>query len=373
MQVLREGDVVYVGHYGISGMGTSIIDVSDPLSPRLAAQWPAPPGTHTHKVQIADGLLLVNEEAFRGETWTAGMSVYTLSDPLAPRRIGHWDSGGLGVHRIVWTGGRYAHASATPPGRRDQIWVVIDMSDPERPVEAASFALAADPPEGKRYAAHHALLDGDTAYLSYTAAGMVVLDVSDMTSPRQVARIDWPAAHAHTCLPLPGRDLVAVADEQARDGPGPSSPSGPARFARKRPLPAETHLIRVVDVTDRAAPQVVGICPEPVGDFAQRPLRFGPHNLHENQKGSYRSARLIFATYFNAGLRVYDLADPEHPVEVAHWLPEAPRGQPSPQVNDLFVEADGRVWLTDRLAGGLYLVEPDDRVRELMGACALPA
>jgi hypothetical protein len=60
MQVLREGNAVYVGHYGISGMGTSILDASDPAELRLVEQWPAPPGTHTHKVQVADGLLLVN-------------------------------------------------------------------------------------------------------------------------------------------------------------------------------------------------------------------------------------------------------------------------------------------------------------------------
>src|SRR5690606_29868532 len=30
MQVLREGDVLYVGHHGPSGAGTSILDASDP-------------------------------------------------------------------------------------------------------------------------------------------------------------------------------------------------------------------------------------------------------------------------------------------------------------------------------------------------------
>jgi len=55
MQVLREGDALYVGHYGKSGMGTTILDVSDPARPTIVEQWPAPSGTHTHKVQVADG------------------------------------------------------------------------------------------------------------------------------------------------------------------------------------------------------------------------------------------------------------------------------------------------------------------------------
>ena len=34
MQVLREGDALYVGHTATSGMGTSILDVSRPGPPR---------------------------------------------------------------------------------------------------------------------------------------------------------------------------------------------------------------------------------------------------------------------------------------------------------------------------------------------------
>ena len=349
MQVLREGDALYVGHFGPSGMGTSVLDVSDPAAPRLVRQWPAPPGTHTHKVQVADGLLLVNEEQFRGGAGhRAGLAVYDLEDPFDPRPAGRLETGGLGVHRIVWTGGRYAHASATPEGSTDRIWLVIDLDDPSRPAEAARFELAEPSPPGKRYAAHHALLDGDTAYLGYGDAGMVVLDVADLTRPRQLARLEWDGGDTHTCLPLPGRKLVAVTDEQVVDGD------------------AEPRLVRVLDVADRAAPRVVGTCPEPPREHAA--LRYGPHNLHENRPGSYRSERLVLATYFSAGLAVYDLADPAAPRLAAHWQPETPPGQAAPQTNDLFVEASGLVWLTDRVGGGLYALEPEPEFAGFLSA-----
>ena len=64
MQVMRHGDTLYVGHAGTTGAGTSILDVSAPDRPELVTQWDAPANTHTHKVQIADGLLLVNHERF---------------------------------------------------------------------------------------------------------------------------------------------------------------------------------------------------------------------------------------------------------------------------------------------------------------------
>ena len=356
MQVMRHGDALYVGHFGITGMGTSILDVADHAHPRLVDQWLAPPGSHTHKVQVAEGLLLVNQEQFRGgDPFTAGMLVFDVHDPLAPRRIGRFDSGGAGVHRIVWTGGRYAHASVTPDGFADRIWMVIDMSDPQRPVEAARFVLDEPEPAGARYAAHHALIDGEVAYLGYCDAGMVVLDVADFAQPRQIARLTWePGGETHTCLPLPGRKLVVATDEQLKDGPG-----------------SPTRLVHVIDVADPSRPRVLGACPEPEGDFRDRPLRFGPHNLHENRAGSYCSERVVFVTYFNAGVRVYDLEDPENPVEVAHWLPETPAGQDAPQLNDIFVEESGLVWATDRIGGGLYALEPDGELASLMYTAAV--
>jgi len=345
MQVLREGDALYVGHYGKSGMGTTILDVSDPARPTIVEQWPAPSGTHTHKVQVADGLLLVNEERFqKSDSWTAGFVVYDVREPLAPKRIGRFAGDGEGVHRIVWTGGRYAHASFTPEGHADRIWGVFDLSDPAAPHEATRWQLDEEQPAGKRYAAHHALLEGDTAYLGYGDAGLVALDVNDITAPRKLWRLGWDGGGTHTCLPLRGRGLVVVTDEQMTDGP-----HAPERF------------VRVVDVNER---RVVSMLPSPAGDFSGQPSRFGPHNLHENRAGSYQSDELVFVTYFNAGLRVYDLRDPERPEEVASWVPD----QEAPQSNDLYVEDGGRVWVTDRFTGGLYCLEPEPELAELMRA-----
>jgi hypothetical protein len=363
MQVLREGDALYVGHFGPSGAGTSILDASDPTELRLVRQWMAPSGSHTHKVQVADGLLLVNHEQFRGgDPYSAGMAVYDLADPFDPQQVGWFDSTGKGVHRIVWTGGRYAYVSAIPDGMNDRIWVVVDMSDPRHPVEAGRWwwpgqYAGEEPtwPEGKRFAAHHALVDGERAYLGYGDAGLVVLDITDVAKPAQLANLTWEhVGDTHTCLPLPGRDLLVVTDEVVTEGRA-----------------GEPHDIRVVDVADPADPRVLSVCPAPPHEFYDHGLRFGPHNLHENRPGSYRSASLVFSTWFNGGLRVYDLRDPEHPVEVAHWVPETPHGQAAPQINDLFVGAEHDIWVTDRVNGGVYALEPDERLDALMTELAL--
>jgi hypothetical protein len=365
MQVMRAGDAVYVGHFGPSGMGTSVLDASDPGDLRLVRQWKAPHGSHTHKVQVADGLLLVNHEQFRGgDPYSAGMAVYDLADHFDPQQIGWFDSTGKGVHRIVWTGGRYAYVSAIPEGFDDRIWVIVDLADPRNPVEAgrwwwpgqwAGGGERLDVPEGKRYAAHHALVDGDRAYLGYGDAGMVVLDISDPAKPLALSTLNWaPGGDTHTCLPLAGRDLLVVTDEVVTEGRS-----------------GEPHLVRIVDVSDDTAPRVVGTCPPPPDEFYDRGLRFGPHNLHENRPGTYRSADLVFCTYFNAGLRVYDVSDAAHPVEVAHWVPETPPGQQAAQINDVFVGADLDIWVTDRVNGGVYRLAADDDLTERMRKAAL--
>ncbi|HEY3685198.1 MAG TPA: hypothetical protein VGL93_19360 [Streptosporangiaceae bacterium] len=361
MQVLRHGDALYVGHAGTSGAGTSILDVADPRTPRLVRQWPAPPRTHTHKVQAAGGLLLVNEEQFPlgGEPDDGehrGVAVYGLADPFAPRRLGTWRCGGRGAHRIVHTGGRYAYLSATPAGFTDRIWVVLDLADPAAPTEAARWWWPGQGPGetpawpgGERYAAHHALLDGTRAYLGYGDANLVVLDVADPARPRRIGGAAWYGGDTHTCLPLTPRPLLVCADEQVRPEPG-----------------APERRIRVLDVTDPGTPRVVAVCPAPDAAYACDGMRFGPHNLHENRPGTYRSDSLVFATYFSAGLRVYDLADPARPAEVAHWVPEPPAGQRAAQLNDLLVEENGLIWVTDRVGGGVYALEPEPGLSRLM-------
>ena len=358
MQVQRQGDALYVGHFGPSGMGTSILDVSDVTEPRMVRQWRAPEGTHTHKVQVADGLLLVNHEFFRGgDTWSEGLAVYDLTDPFDPQQIGWWSTGNRGVHRIVWMGGRYAYLSAIPEGFTDRIWVIVDLEDPARPQEAGRWWWPGQHeseertwPEGERYAAHHAMIDGDRAYLGYNDAGMVILDISDRTRPTPISFLTWDGVgDTHTCLPMPGRDLLVVTDEEIHNG-----------------LERGVRQIRTVDISDERNPKVLTAIEPPTGDFATRGLRFGPHNLHENRPGSYRSAEIVFATYFNAGVRVYDVADPTHPVELGSYIPALPDGQEDIQSNDIFVAEDGLVYLTDRAGAGIDILEPDDTLRTRM-------
>lgn len=42
--------------------GASIVEIADPAHPRLLARLEMPPGTHSHKVRVDNGLMLVIRE-----------------------------------------------------------------------------------------------------------------------------------------------------------------------------------------------------------------------------------------------------------------------------------------------------------------------
>ncbi len=342
MQVVGARGYVYIGELAPGG-GTQIVDVRDPRHPRHAGYLEGYPGSYSPKVQIGEDRLLVNYEARNGEAAFVGLGVWDISTPDRPARLGQLSTGGKGVHRMWYTGGRYAYASLIPEGLARRIFAIIDLDDPASPVEVARWRPELSEPEGLNYGLHHPIVANDIAFMGWWDYGVLVADVSNVRQPRQIGSVSgWAAqggGHTHTALPLVERKLLVVTDE-AGDLAGEET--------RK--------FIRIFDIQDVTAPKLLATCPAPEGDFGRNGVRFGPHNLHENRPGSFISERLVFATYFGAGLRVYDVSTPEKPAEVAHFVPDpAPEGYVP--INDLFVDASGLIYLTDRRAGDLYIVE----------------
>jgi hypothetical protein len=87
--------------------------------------------------------------------------------------------------------------------------------------------------------------------------------------------------------------------------------------------------------------------------------------VHENRPGSFQSSEIIFATYQNAGVRVYDIRNPYQPAEVAACVPPAPKKLLDPRPNrpvvlhsaDVFVDKNGIAYCTDWSGAGLYIME----------------
>ena len=99
----------------------------------------------------------------------------------------------------------------------------------------------------------------------------------------------------------------------------------------------------------------------PPETFIKRGGRYGAHNLHENLPGpcSWRSDHIVLGTFFNGGVRAFDVSNPLQPREIAYFVPGTPRLAPkgSSQVNDVFVDDRGIVYAVDRFGGGVYVLE----------------
>ena len=382
VQVMVNKGHAYVSHP--FSAGATVIDVRDPRKPKTVAFLPVHPKSWSLHLQTFGDLLLVVEEfnfysvyfresdyygrsidnwtssmfGKRGEDFSAGLRVYDISNPAAPKAIGFMDVEGLGLHRVWWIGGRYAYASAFLDGYTDHILISIDMQDPAHPREAGRWWLPGmwkaggeEPTWKNRVALHHAVVRDDVAYGSWRDGGVTLLDVRDPASPKLIAHRNWCppfAGGTHSALPLHDRDLLVVADEAVAD-------------ISVEPM-KHTWML---DIRAPENPVTIATVPIPSDqDYVAKGGHFGPHNLWENRPDAYESSETIFATYQNAGLRVYDIRNPFRPEEIGYFVPPNPTRMmdPRPDIKkvlhsvDVYVQPDGRLYMTDFNAG-LYIMQ----------------
>lgn len=350
------------------------LDVTDPRNPRMVVQTALPqPFMRSNSLELTGNILAVAYQCQRRGQQPAGFELFDISKPEEPRSISFFDCSGphsRGVHQLWFCDGEYVHLAAGAPDFQprnpldDQCYRIIDVRNPSKPQEVGRWWLPgvregdAEPPPTR----HQGMADSgfrahntnvypqrpDRCYLGYLDAGMFIMDIADKARPRVVSRWDNSPPYmgfTHTVLPLFDRGLLVVSDESVMDN------------AEDWPK-----LVWIVDARDETNPVPISTCPmPPVRDFAGRGGRFGAHNLHENVPlpTSWSSDQVVVGTFFNGGLRAFDIADPYAPKEIGHFIPEAPNGSPvgSIQLNDVFIDERGIVYAVDRWVGGLYVLE----------------
>jgi len=388
VQLMVNKGFAVIGH--MFSQGFSVVDVRDPRRPKPVSYVAAPANTWNIHLQSHEDLLLVVNARdmfaapeFQDETqyykgalgkkvgtaggaptaardWTAGMAVYDIADPAAPRQIGFMPVDGGGLHRIWYTGGRWAYVSALLDGFTDYIFMTVDMADPTRPREAGRYWLPGmnvaagetpDWPPERRNGLHHAIVHGDTAYGAWRDAGLVMIDVADRAAPKLITHRNWSPPYGggtHNCLPLPDRELLVVLDEAVLDNCADG-----------------LKYIWMFDIREPTNPISIATFPTPAeADYVNKGAHFGPHNIYENRPDGLVSSHTIFATYQNAGVRVFDISDAYRPKEIAVFVPPAPErlidrrpGRPKViQSCDVWVSADGLVYAND-YNSGLFILE----------------
>lgn len=184
------GDHAYVVDSGTNNL--VVLDVSDPTDVRKVAEWGTPvrPGKYLNDVTVQDGL------AYLGY-WDDGLVVLDVGrgidggSPEEPELVSQFR------YRTEWRGSRYGNthyalpytnragnryvfvgdeiippnADLEQPVPTGGILHVLDFSDPERPLEVASYEVPG-------HGVHYFDVADDTLYLAAYGGGVRALDVS---------------------------------------------------------------------------------------------------------------------------------------------------------------------------------------------------
>ncbi len=406
-QVYVAGKYAYVGHItNKEGLGTSILDVSDPKKPKLLSQIPVgDPGSHSHKARVIGDIMIVNveqnmtpigrkadelpklrtqlrealgrdashkelaeklgvkesdipavEAAEKASYNQGGFKIYDVSDRTKPKLITHHKTHGRGVHRFDMDA-TYAYISTEMPGYIGNILVIYDIRNPAKPEEVSRWWLpgqhlaGGERPAwpGRQHRLHHTLRVGNRLYAGCWHGGVRIVDVSDIRRPTTVGAYNYhppfpEPSHTFMALPKPldGKQIAIAIDEE-------DHAHSAEEMAKRRGRPHGC--LWVFDIGD-----VKNIKPLSIYEVSEldspwsraAPGRFGAHQFQEHMKGG---DTLVYCAWFAGGLRIVDIADPAAPEEVGYYIPEPAPGKAAPQSNDVDVDERGLIYLGDRYAG----------------------
>lgn len=377
---------LFTGQFWESGW--SVVDVTNPAKPEVVRFIEGPPNTWTLQMELHGNIMITSLEKIfpnfggNNEPFTEGVYIWDISNPLNPKRLGHYQTGGNGTHRNFYNGGKYMHLAAGMPGYKGNIYVIVDISDPENPVEVSRWWVPGQKdtetehhyvdekhPDEKATTSHHPYhifcgsdhevsLHGppyvvdNLAFLPYGAAGMVVLDISDIKNPKQVSRLDFsPPFHdrfgVHGALPILEKGIAFVNSEDVSYGKG-----------------ALAHA-SIVDIKDIENPKLISLFPQPLTEkgtsYREEKGWSGPHNFNHllHNADVQPQGDLFYMTWFNAGLRVYDVSDVNVPKEIGYFIPpkptkrfgRMPEDELVVQTEDVLVDRRGYIYITDKNMG----------------------
>jgi hypothetical protein len=377
IQMAKDGRrIIWLAHESAPKNFTAV-DVSDPRSPKIVVQTDLPePHMRSNSLELTGDVMAVAYQTRKAGQKPAGFELFDIAVPESPRSIAYVDASGpgsRGVHQLWFCDGEFVHMSAGAPDFTpthpldDQFYRVFDVRELSRPAEVGRWWLPGtregddEPPPLRHrpplldsgFRAHNTNVypqRGDRCYLGYIDAGMFVLDISDKAHPKPICHWDNSPPYTgftHTVVPMFARNLLIVTDESTVDA------------AVDWPK-----LVWILDARDEARPVPIATCPMPPPDtYNNRGGRYGAHNIHENTPSpcAWHSEDIVIGTFFNGGLRAYDIRNPYQPREIGAFVPPAPARSPvgSVQLNDCFVDERKIVYTVDRFSGGLYILEMD--------------
>ena len=142
--------ILYMAHESAPKDITGV-DVTDIANPKVIVQTDLDyPHLRSNSLSIVGDTMLVAYQSQQPGQPGVGMGVYDVSNVEEPRRIGFLDTSGpysRGCHVLWWVDGPYAHLSTgaadfQPRDQKDdQLYMIVDVSNPSNPKEAGRWWL----------------------------------------------------------------------------------------------------------------------------------------------------------------------------------------------------------------------------------------
>ena len=284
-----------------------------------------------------------------------GIRNYDVTDPTKPNLLQEYNTAekGNGTHHNFYDGGKYAYLDC---GWDDSLrlenhqrpWsnalMIVDMSDPANVQEVSRWWVPGqkygEEEEYKKYrfagdhtswTGNHGAIsvpkrveDGGTAgYGGFGAFGFYVMDLSDIKHPKPYGHIQYEfdtfgTTPFHTCYPV----IADAAHPQLQNK------VVAVHEAVEADCRENYHTPYMMDVADPRNPKIIGFFPRPAApldapytDFCFARGRFGSHNTQCWLAPGTSNPAIVVVTWFNAGVRVFDISDPSAPKEVAWFVP----------------------------------------------------
>ena len=111
----------------------------------------------------------------------------------------------------------------------------------------------------------------------------------------------------------------------------------------------------------------------PRGNYCTRGARFGVHSSEENFNNPLYG-KLTAIAYFTGGVRIWDIREPQAPVEVAFYVPES-NANTNPDgymTNNVEIDDRGFIYVVDRNGAGFDILQLTGKALDIAFPAARP-
>jgi hypothetical protein len=377
----------YVGGYNSPPImfGTLIADVRDPRNMQPLSFVPCEPGTRCAYIRVNNQRkILVSAHDSNsanptppaaGQPARAGVSFHDVSDPRNPRPLGFLLTRNNGNTHGFEIDDRYAYVCANFPDTaapisQNQGIAIIDYNDARNPVLVSRVHftgnLIGEPrgpmddlnPDGTKQVnqCHEIHVHQNRLYVAWRDIGAVIIDVEDRAAPKVISRLDYVPPYnggslgaAHTYMPVvpmahEGHPTLAVLTDEIF--------SCPPGFGR------------LVDISTLANPLFISTyrLPHIDDNYNRETGRFecpdGQQSIHHVAL-DYRSTGLIHQSWYDQGLRAWDLSNSYLPREIGYYVSPkyAAPGRVDRHTREIWQDPDTHlIYMSDGNGGGITVL-----------------